>query len=182
MEKTTILQIKSLNGADVTVTIDRSYGYETVMVNADGDKVAVKQWEDACRVTASVETKYGLEVFSNPSITVNAQLGHVICGYATLMGKHIAIKIQISSKDYDAIVQAETEQLTEAINPDIVARIEQAKQCERNDMVLPSRELQDKRRRYNDAFNDGGFGSTPYDCYMTTEEVEQLRATYPALF
>lgn len=182
MKKTTILQIKSLNGSDVTVTINRSYGNETVMVNADGDKVAVKQWEDSCLVTASVETKYGLAELTNPSIAVDAQLGHVICSNATLMGKRVAIKIQISSKDYDAIVQAKTEQLTEAINPDIVVRIEQAKQCERNDMVLPSRELQDKRRRYNDAFNDGGFGNTPYDCYMTTEEVEQLRATYPTLF
>ena len=77
---------------------------------------------------------------------------------------------------------AEKERLSDELPPCIASSIQRAKKAIEEGRVLPSSELNKKRKAYNDLQNEGGEGYNPYDDYLTLDYITYLKKEFPDQF
>lgn len=174
--KDTTIKFTSKSGKEVIVTVHRKYGayVEHHHDSENGIDYDTNEFANDQDITVEVpgvckfETKY-LPEMKHPKINMY----YLSNGRVT-----VAVPDEIAKQ----IFEAEKEQLTEELSPATIASIQDAKAAISEGRVMPKAELSMKRKEYNNMYNEGEEGYNPFDNYLTTEYIEQLKAEYPEKF
>lgn len=174
--KETTINFTSKSGKEVIVTVHRKYGayVEHHHDSENGIDYDTNEFANDHDITVEVpgickfETKY-LPEMKHPKINMYYLSNGRVC---------VAVPDEIANQ----IFEAEREQLTDELSPATIASIQEAKAAISEGRVMPKAELSKKRKEYNNLYNEGAEGYNPFDSYLTTEYVEQLKAEYPNQF
>lgn len=174
--KDTTIKYTTQSGKEVIVTVHRKYGayVEHHHDSEDGIDYDTKEFANDSTISVEIpgvckfETKY-LPEMKHPKINMYYLSGDRVC---------VAVPDEIANQ----IFEAEREQLTDELSPATMASIKEAKAAISDGRVLPSAELNRKRKAHNNLYNEGGEGYNPFDYYLTSEYVERLKAEYPNQF
>lgn len=174
--KDTTIKFVSKTGKDVIVTVHRKYGayVEHHHDSENGIDYDTNEFANDQSITVEVpgvckfETKY-LPDMKHPKVNMYYLSDGRVC---------VTVPDEIAQQ----IFEAEEERLTDELSPSTIANIKEAKAAINDGRVLPKDELSKKRREYNNLYNEGAEGYNPFDCYLTTEYVEYLKAEYPNQF
>lgn len=182
MKKTTVFTETKMDGKlNVTVTVTRTYGKETKVVNADGDMISIDNFEDTYRISVKLEGEINKEIYSTGyHIASDCKTRVIDCGRIEINGKKRPVVLTLECMD--EVVAACHELLTDEISPIDESRISAAKNAIEQGHVLPYAELKAKREEYRDGMLEGGDGYNPYDYYVEAEEIELLKSKYPKMF
>ena len=169
MKKTTIINHTFTNGKSIKLTIERIHGWEPVTYNLDGDKFDSKEFKDCYKMSAEYEGKTYTNLY--PVENPKAPFGRSIS-----LTRQIGVCFPLEKwAEIDAAI---AEKLTEELSPKDAADIKKVKEAIASNQVLPRIILENKRRDYDRAFNEGGEGYNPYNSYVTTEWTENIKAKF----
>ena len=174
--KDTTIKFTSKSGKEVIVTVHRKYGayVEHHHDSENGIDYDTNEFANDQSITVEVpgvckfETKY-LPDMKHPKINMYYLSDGRVC---------VAVPDEIAKQ----IFEAEKERLTDELAPSTIAYIQEAKAAIKDGRVMPKAELSKKRREYNNMYNEGAAGYNPFDNYLTTEYVEDLKSEYPDKF
>lgn len=158
------------SGNEVTITVTRIYGNETIILDADGYKIESNKFMDDFNIDVSVP---GLNINGRGYLSTRQQYQVAVIG-----NQLVVIPDNIAAE----IISFTKELLTDEISDDNLEEIECAKKAIANNKVLPQAEIMNLRKKYNNDFNERGTGYNPYDYYMSSEAVEEIKRKFKQYF
>lgn len=174
--KDTKIEFVSKSGKQVIVTVHRKYGpyVEHHHDSENGIDYDTNEFADDKEILVEVP---GVCKFSNRHLP---EMKHPKINMYYLSDGRVGVAVpeEIAKQ----IWAAEKERLSDELPPSIASSIQLAKKAIEEGRVLPSSELNKKRKAYNDLQNEGGEGYNPYDDYLTLDYITYLKKEFPDQF
>lgn len=185
MKKVTTINFTSVTNRECSVTIERTYGYEKININADGDYFESKELSDRYTATVSIpslniENRDCYLTIINDGVKQGLNLNADYALVTTI--NHKSCYILLSKEDYEAMRTVCKERLTDDISSEDEMEINNIKAQEANGPLLPIAELKRLRAKYDQINNDGDEGYNPYLYCISMERATEMRNIYPERF
>lgn len=173
MRKSSEIRFKTQRGSEVVIEVVRNQGIETVDTNLDGDILREDKYIDNSYVFVTIESlKVNRFMVDAPYFSENHNCYVINFG----KGRLVAIPeevyneiIRLSEENIDVAESVEKEEVSE-----IEIKKEYVKKMIEEGKVLPKKERESKKMRYDTDFNEGGEGYNPYDEYITKEYADYI--------
>lgn len=185
MKKTTEINWTISKGLECRIIVKRTYGYEDERVNLDGDIITHKQWQEDATLLLTVKNapvkiedeRVCLPTFRSALNTWGVKAGVPLTKKGVTKIQDIFIGMPEDTAKH--IIALASERLTDEIDPKDEAFIARCKKAIELGHVLPETELAQRIKNARDCFFEGCYGPTPYDSWVSEEEINRLHEKYP---
>lgn len=168
MRKSSEIRFKTQRGSEVVIEVVRNQGIETVDTNLDGDILSEDKYIENSYVFVTIESLNVNRFMVDAPYFYEKHNCYVI---NLGKGRLVAIPeevyneiIRLSEEKIDVAESVEKEEVSE-----IEVKKEYVKKMIEEGKVLPKKDLESKKIKYDIDFNEGGEGYNPYNEYITKE-------------
>lgn len=173
MRKSSEIRFKTQRGSEVVIEVVRNQGRETFNNNLDGDIFEEERYIDNAYVFITIDS-FGYERFMVQAPRFSEKFNCYVIDLGK--GKLVAIPeevyneiIRLSEENIDVAESVKKEEASE-----IEVKKEYVKKMIEEGKVLPKKDLESKKIKYDIDFNEGGEGYNPYDEYITKEYADYI--------